>query len=270
MGLNVSIWLASAIAVTLMAAPSLGTAQPKPTPGPSEATAASDVDTTADPARLAAAQALVDQIAPPGFYARMMDQSFKGVMSTMANQMIDNMGQMSLRDVVAMAGVKPEAVAKLGKGSLGEIMAIMDPNFKARTAAFLDEMAPMVTKMATDLEPDFRDGLTQAYARRFTLDQLNDINRFFSTPSGAVYAANAMLITNDPMVLGKMTSNLPKMLQGLMQQMPEVMKRAQAKTAALPPPRRYEDLTPAERAHLAELLGVPASALKSKPKAKPT
>ena len=270
LGLKVSIWLASTIALTLVAAPSLGAAQPKPTPDPSEAAVASDVDTAVDPARLAAAQALVDQIAPPGFYARMMDQSLKGVMSTMMNQVIDNMSQMSLRDLVAVAGLKPETVTKLGKGSLGEIMAIMDPSFKARTAAFLDEMTPMVMKMAADFEPDFRVGLTQAYARHFTQDQLNDINRFFATPTGAIYAANAMLITTDPLVLGKMTSNLPKMLQGFVQQMPEVMKRAQAKTAALPPARRYEDLTPAERARLAELLGVPAAALKAKPRANPT
>ena len=269
MGVKLSIRLASAMTAALVAAPGLGTAQPNPAPRPVETPTASDVAHAPDPARLAAAQALVDQIAPQGFYARMMEQSLKGVMSSVMNQMIDNMSQMSLRDVVAMAGMKPEDAAKLGKGTVGEIMAIMDPNFKARTAAYLDEMTPMVMKMASSFEPDFRDGLTQAYARRFTLDQLNDINRFFATPSGGAYAANAMLITTDPLVLGRMTANLPKMLQGFMQQLPEVMKRAQARTASLPPPKRHEDLTPAERARLAELLGVPPAALKPKPGADP-
>ena len=271
MGLGIRIGLAAAIA--LVGAPGLATAQPAPAVDPHQTPVVSappPVEGAPDPVRLAAAQGIVDRIAPAGFYARMMDQSLKGMMSTMTNQMVDNMSQMSLRDIVAMTGAKPEDVAKLGRGNLGEIMAIMDPSFKARTAAVLDEITPMITKMATDFEPDFREGLTQAYARRFTLEQLNDINRFFATPSGAAYAAEAMLITTDPLVLGKMTANLPKILQGFVKQMPEVMKRAQAKTASLPPPRRYEDLTPAERARLADLLGIPPAALKPKPGAKPS
>jgi hypothetical protein len=125
-------------------------------------------------------------------------------------------------------------LAKLDQDSVGEIMPFIDPNFQPRTDAFMDKTAPMVTKKVTDFEPVFRVDLTEADARRFTLNPLNDINRLFGTPSGSAHAVNVMLITTDLDVLSKMSSNGPKLLQGFLPQMPEVKKRAQAKVASLP------------------------------------
>jgi hypothetical protein len=46
------------------------------------------------------------------------------------------------------------------------------------------------------------------------------------------------------------------MMQGFMAQMPEIQKKVDAATANLPKARRYDDLTPAQKARLANLLGV--------------
>jgi hypothetical protein len=150
-------------------------------------------------------------------------------------------------------------LAKLGKTTLGDIMAILDPVHDQRTAIIMQTTVASMTAIMTDLEPSIRDGLAEAYARRFTASQLADMNRFFDTPSGQAYAANAMSIQTDPAVMSRMQAIIPV----LMQRLPGIMDQASRATAKLPPPRKFNDLTPAERAKLAGLLGVPEAQLEA-------
>ena len=80
---------------------------------------------------------------------------------------------------------------------------------------------------------------------------------FFATPTGKAYAADSMIIFMDPEVMSKMTTMMPEM----MKQMPAITAKLKEATAGLPPPRRAEDLTPAQRKRLAVLLGVPEEAI---------
>ena len=116
-------------------------------------------------------------------------------------------------------------------------------------------MRAMVDQMGTfftTLEPELREAYAHAYADSFTLDELRDLDSFFTTPTGAKYAARYMTISTDPAVAAETRAMVPKLLQ----QMPTFLAAGQKATAALPPPRKLKDLDPAQRAALAKALGV--------------
>lgn len=209
-----------------------------------------------DPARLVAARITVDHIFPAGTYAKMLS----GPMDKMMDSMLGTVGQMPLGELATIGGAKPEDVAKLSKSTLDDIMAIYDPAFHQRMLAATHAVMSEMGAVMSQIEPDIRDGLAHAYASRFTLDQLNDMNRFFATPSGDAYASNALLVQMDPAVMAKMQGFMPLMMKTL----PDMMKKAKAATDALPKPRKLEDMTPAERSKLASLLGVPVATLEMK------
>lgn len=201
-----------------------------------------------DPARLAAARRTVDYVFPTGTYARLMN----GKMSGLMDQMLDTVGKMPLRQLAALGGISQDKLSKLGDGTLKEVMAIYDPHYQERTQLTLRAMTDELVPLMTRFEPAVRDGLTQAYARRFTAQQLDELNRFFATPTGSAYAADSFAIFMDPEVMAKMSEIMPAM----MQEMPAMMTRMKDATASLPPPREFSDLTAAERRKLATLLGV--------------
>ena len=236
--------LALSLALALPAAPALAQTPPAPPP------AAAPVDAPIDSGRLAAAEITVAHVFPDGTYARIMDKSMDMVMSSM----MDSVGKMSLRDVAAMGGMSEEQLAKVGPGTLNELMAIYDPVYEQRMQLTMRVMMGEMGTMMTRFEPAIRDGLAQAYARRFTAVQLAEMNAFFATPTGKAYAAEAMVIFMDPAVMAKMQEFLPV----LTRQMPAIMGKVQAATAALPKPRKPDELSDGERKRIAELLGTPA------------
>ena len=95
-------------------------------------------------------------------------------------------------------------------------------------------------------------GLASAYAGRFDTKQLQEMNAFFATPTGRAYAADSYIVMMSPEVMSKMQGLVPR----LMKEMPAVIEKVKAATASLPEPRKYADLTNAERDKLAALLGI--------------
>jgi hypothetical protein len=205
-----------------------------------------------DPARLAAAKITIDYILPAGTYAKMFGGSFNQLME----QTVDSMTDIPMADLMRSTGLPQDDIAKLGRATLADVMEIMDPAYKERQKATMEAMTPALNKMMQSMEPAMREAMADAYAKRFTLAQLNDMNRFFATPSGTAYANNSMLIMMDPDVVGRLSKDTPKMIQDFMAQMPEIQKRVEAATANLPKARDYEDLTAEQKAKLAELLGI--------------
>jgi hypothetical protein len=111
-------------------------------------------------------------------------------------------------------------------------------------------------------EPAIRDGLAEAYANDLSLTELTDLSHFLQTPSGAAYAAKALVIQSDPAVVAKMQAIMPEIFKA----MPAIMEKVQAATADLPKPKTAADLTEADRAQLAKLLGVDPAKLKTSAK----
>lgn len=217
------------------------------------ATAQETAQPPIDPVRHDAAQTTVGYIFPPGTYSRVMEQ----MMGTAMDSVMASVGKMPMRDIAAISGRSPEELEKLGDGSLEEMLTILDPAYDERMKLTMQAMSGEMGALMSTFEPAFRDGLVRAYARRFTIRQLADLNRFFETPTGGLYAAESMVIMADPEVIKKMAEVMPEM----MKQMPAMIASLKQATAHLPMPRKPSDLAKADKARLSELLGVPESEL---------
>lgn len=192
-------------------------------PGPSSATTPAAVDG----ARIAAARPVIDRIWPLGTYRKMMDGMAGGVMDAILTQSFG----MKAKDIAGMSG-DPKAAAAAGDETVGDLAAKADPAFRERMQITMDVMMREMAGLMSAVEPQVRDALARSYARRFTVDQLTDLARFFATPTGAAYAEQSMLVYADPEMIGAMQSFTPLMLKA----MPDIMKKVEAATSHLPPP----------------------------------
>lgn len=199
-------------------------------------------------ARMPAAETVVERIFPEGTYAKMMNDTMKPMMDGMMGSFMD----VPVGEIAKLTGLYSGDLNALGEGSVNEIMAILDPAFEDRTKLITDVTLDIVTETMAQIEPGYRAGLARAYAVRFTEAELADMNAYFSTPTGAKYAAESMLIYTDPQVMAAMNEMMPAM----MGMMPDMMAQIAEASEQFPPARKYSDLDEAEQIELARLLGV--------------
>lgn len=149
----------SMIALALaLAAPVAAQAAPAPTAAP-------------DPAKLAAARALIDVVMPPEARDGMVDAMLRPMMANLQQGLMSN--PMFQKD---MADPKRRAV--------------FDRFLAQRNEATLAKLRAGLPGMFTAME--------RAYARRFTIEQMADAQAFFATPSGRAYMREGMTIMSDP------------------------------------------------------------------------
>lgn len=109
--------------------------------------------------------------------------------------------------IVALAFPEDQRIAMFS-GAMDNIYAQMKPSVDQvgdKEAAAITERH--INAMRTDIMDDLKansgglfDALAKAYARAFTLQQLQDIERFVATPSGAAYVQRSAEILGDPAV----------------------------------------------------------------------
>lgn len=182
--------------------------QTAPTPAPTTA--------APDPARLAVAQKVVSKLVPEGVYLRMMRDAYPQMMDAMIAQ---------------MSGISADQLGE-GKGkTLEQAAAEKDPAFRERLKIMTRVMGEEMGKLMDKLEPRVRAALGKSFARRFTLQQLNDLDGFFATPSGTAFAKDYLLTFMDPEMMQEMSAAAPEMMRA----MPAIMERVEKETAHLPP-----------------------------------
>lgn len=186
-----------------------------------------------DPARLALAAQSIDFVWPTGTYARMMD----GAMNQMMDSMMSSMFDMRMKDLNGSeGGAVEEALDDLdpqaSNATIREMIAKQDPHFEERMRISNRVMMAEMTPLLNRIEPQVREGLSRAFARRFSAVELADMNRFFATPSGRAYGRDSMLLFMDPEVLSRMAAMVPEMVK----EMPAIMQKVGAATAHLPLP----------------------------------
>jgi hypothetical protein len=183
-----------------------------------------------DARRLAAATATVEHIWPIGTYERMM----RGTMQQMTQQVASSMFDMKIGEIAGAAGDGGKLKPEEAEMTLREAAMKADPHFEERMTitnrVMMEEMVPIMAR----LEPGIRAGLARAYARKFSAEQLADLNRFFATPAGDAYARESLMLWVDPEVVAAISGFGPEM----MREMPGIMAKVTAATAHLPPPRR--------------------------------
>ena len=125
-----------------------------------------------DPARLALARQLLDQMMPPATREAMM-QSMLTPMQT------------NMRQGLEQSPVFQKALAT-------------EPKARAIFNAFLDKQQQRTTATLHQSLPDMMNAMARAYARRFDAAQLGDLKRFFATPTGQAYMQASSSIMADP------------------------------------------------------------------------
>lgn len=203
---------------------------------------------TQQQARLPVAKQIVEKAFPPGTYRKMMDET----MAPMMENISQSVRNLPISQIALMGGLTPDEVDALGEGTLEEVMAIVDPAFGERMSAINTITVALITDVMDEIEPSYRAGLARAYAVRFSDRELADINAFFATPTGSNYAAQSMLIYTDPQVMSVMKEMMPIM----MKRMPELMGSMRETMEGQPKPRSFSDLSDAEKAKVADLLGI--------------
>jgi Uncharacterized protein conserved in bacteria (DUF2059) len=197
--------------------------------------------------QLSAAKRIAGKLLPDGTYRKMMT----GTLDKVLSGMMDQMSELPIRQLAAIGGITPEQAKSIGPGSLKEMMAILDPAFDQRMKITMTTTMGGMVDLMSKMEPSVRDGLAEAYASHFSQSQLGELEAFFATPTGNAYAAQSMLVYTDPAVMNRMQAMFPEIVKA----MPAIMQKATAATASLPKPRTMEQLTPAERAKLKQLMG---------------
>jgi len=206
---------------------------------------AADPLTQQEEARLPALSEAVVKVMPDGIYARMMTDMMGGMFGVLA----DHMDTMPSEEIAGKLNIPPEQVQEYDEAVRKEIIYLIDPAFSQRGRLSMQAMTASLTKVMAEMEPGIRSGLARAYARRFTAEQLADINTFFATPTGAVYASESMLVFTDPQAMAGSMEALPKVIEA----MPTMMASIAEATAGLPQERGFTDLSEGERTRLAKL-----------------
>jgi hypothetical protein len=126
-----------------------------------------------DPARLAAAKALLAVTLTPERRARLLDATIAPLVKVYTAQ------------VMAL----PAAAPALYKGDTAA-MAVLERVARAQDARRLERTRAKMPALFTAME--------RAYARRFTVAQLTELRTFFATPTGQAYQDLAVTPTSDP------------------------------------------------------------------------
>lgn len=146
-----------------------------------------------DPARLAAAQALMQRILPADKRDAMIEQ--------MVRPMFENM-----RGAIFSGPKFESAKAK-------------NPELAATVETFMtDEFEHSIGLMKATM-PAMLNAMARAYARRFTLEQLEAIDTFFQTPAGRAYVELAPTVMADPDFLAVQRSMMTDTMAGMQQRM---------------------------------------------------
>ena len=169
-----------------------------------EPEATRSVDIEAD--RLAAAKRLVGITSPPGQYARTVTEGMQPIMNRLLKQ-----------------SVQPDPEASK-----------VDPHHRERMDILARVVLDEVTKLSLEAEPEMINGMARAYARRFTAAELDELARFFSTPTGRRYTAESLDLMKDPEFVAVLTGLQPRFQRA----MPSIMERVEKATAHLPWPGR--------------------------------
>lgn len=207
-----------------------------------------------DPALLQKARPIAAAILPSGTFARMMGP----MMQKMMGPMLDAVGKMPIRDMMKIGGLDPAQVETMNPATIDQVMAILDPAFHQRMKVMTDSMFPALGEYMTRFEPDMREGMSEAFAGRYTSAELDQISAFLQTPTGAKFGSGFMMLATDPHYIARIQAIMPQM----MADMPTIMSKSTQALTKLPPARKYKDLSKAEQDRLAELLGIDPKKMK--------
>ena len=202
--------------------------------------------TSEQQARLPLAQQIVERIIPPGAMREMMDAMFNGSFKQLMEMGAE--AQAPEAFVASQLGLD-EADFSVTAQQATEMAAMFDPAREERKRAEADLLPEIVADMVTAMEPSMRKAMSELYAIHFSQRELQEINSFFSTDTGATYARKSFTMASDPRIVVASMEAMPEM----MGQIGAIEKKMAAATANLPAERSFAELSADERARIAKL-----------------
>lgn len=203
-----------------------------------------------DPARLAVAEKIVAALYPDGTSARI----FTNIRTELFQPVINRFWTMKESEFIELFGMDQpqgdtdEAGNPIPRKdeTLAEAMSKDDPHAKERIEAFLKTYLDLLGEMSAPIEGDLRGAMARDYARRYDAAQLNDMAKFFATPTGSVFARDYWL---NSMTIDTIQTSLmvwPKMMKAV----PDFAERLKKADALLPPAPKGSLFGPSEEDYL--------------------
>jgi Uncharacterized protein conserved in bacteria (DUF2059) len=203
--------------------------------------------TTEQEARLPQANRIITRMIPEGTLGEMMGGMFDKIMGPMTAA-LDAPANATVQKGI---GVSPASIG-LSDEQAAEIAALLDPAYAERHKREMAVMPTMMRDMMTVMEPTMRKAMSELYAIHFSQKELDDIETFFLTDSGAAYARKSFTMSSDPRIISASMESLPQMMEAF----GDFEKKITAASADLPPKRSFADLPDAQKAKIAEMTGL--------------
>jgi hypothetical protein len=164
-------------------------------------TPAAAVAAPVEPARLAAARKLIDEILPPEKRDAMVDAIVRPMMANLRESMAQSPDMATLFQ--------------------------QHPAMRDQMLQFLDGETERSLRVAHETMPALFDAMATAYARQFTLDQLADMERFFTSPTGKIYVERVPAVMADPAVTAAQRAMMDKAFDGLQARIKSMAQKMQ-------------------------------------------
>lgn len=204
-------------------------------------------------ARVPLGQEMAGHIMPEGSFAAAMNDTVAPMMTMVMGEMASDprtrLGEIS--------GVATEDLARLEDAAAQEALDIFDPQYALRSERLSGAMVMMIGKLLSAIEPAYREAMARALAVRFEEGEMRELLTFFGTPLGGKFAAQSFLVQYDPRMMGVMEAMGPAFIKI----MPEMMQELDAIETELGSARDFTQLSGAERARAARLIGKSVSEL---------
>lgn len=145
--------------------------------------------------RLAVAEKIVARLFPVGTSER----ALRSTLNNMIIPMIDRTLDLTVNEAIELFGVPedliPEDQEENNERKIGDLIKENDPDFREKMDTLFDVYPEIVGLTSEPIEPALAGAMARDYARKYDLQQLNDLNLFFSSPTGALFANDFMLST---------------------------------------------------------------------------
>lgn len=207
-----------------------------------------------EPARLTLAEQTTAALVAPGSLERMIDNLYGKMFSRFMKEFDGTSDLM----ISIKTGVESDEIAKLDEKSKEAIADMFDPHRKDREDQITKIIKPLISEALADVERPMQGGLAKAYARKFSVGQLNDLNSFLATPTGKAYSQEWMALQADPEVMLAVVKAMPPLVNKFIDRAPTI----EADMKDLPQDRALADLNEAELKKLAKLMKVKVKVLK--------
>lgn len=197
-------------------------------------------------ARLPQAQRIIAALIPEGTLGEMMGGMFDKIMGPMMNMA----GPASIGTVTEATGLTTFDLDLTPEQS-DELAQLFDPEWAERQKREMAVMPSLMTDMMNLMEPGMRKAMAELYAINFNQTELDGIEAFFKTETGATYARKSFTMASDPRILSASMEAMPQ-LMGSLTSMEQKVAEA---SADLPAKRGFAELSAKEKARVAELTG---------------